>query len=83
MRIVLCLLLAVIVVIALLACDAGEPLQLFHAPAEPSILSGVVASAAGTVKRVPLTPVGDFCAHQNDLRRATTINHEQGNGEHA
>ena len=66
MRVVLCLLLAVIAVIALLACDAGKPPQLFHALAEPSILAGVVTSAAGTVKRVPLTRVGDFRAHKND-----------------
>jgi hypothetical protein len=66
MRIVLCLLLAVIGLIALLACDAGESLQLFHALAGPSILTGAVAIAAGTVKRVPPTPAGDVHEHPND-----------------
>ncbi|WP_329270744.1 hypothetical protein [Streptomyces sp. NBC_01451] len=75
MRIVLCLLIALlalivlIAVMALLAGDAGESLQLFHALARPSILAGAVASAAGTVKRVPLTAVSPVREH--------------GNGEHA
>src|SRR6476660_4180618 len=60
MRMVVCLLLAVV---------AGEPIRLFHAPRGSEILTGALTGARGIVKRVPLTPVGDFYVAAQELHR--------------
>jgi hypothetical protein len=53
MRMVVCLLLAVV---------TGEPIRLFHAARAGEILTGALSGVRGIVKRVLLTSVGDFYA---------------------
>jgi hypothetical protein len=60
MRMVVCLLLAVV---------TGEPIRLFHAVRGGEILTGALSGVGGIVKSVPLTPVGDFYAAAQESHR--------------